>query len=251
MGLFTGPDIEKLKAKKRIDRLCTLVFYDAISKKKRENIRLRAIKALAEIGSKENKKVVMNFKFILKHPGTYSEEIQAEAAKALGKWLNLDPKLIKVITAAEGMAETSLILERLEREAKLSKDIREGNRYERPEACVEKLTSKVHTGLGFSNEPCYRSKEEGLMDRSLENLRTKIQGLYNEILRLVNTPGRSPWELMSDIEPLLREFASKGGKDAEDFIKQIQKGSHHMLELDALCTKLLDNIASMSKLKNN
>ena len=85
------------------------------------------------------------------------------------------------------------------------------------------------------------------MDRTSEDLRAKVSELYRELIRLVNTTGGDPWKLMPEIAPLLRQFASKGGKNAVDFIEQIKKGPHHMLELDMLCTKLLEEIDTMQR----
>lgn len=113
------------------------------------------------------------------------------------------------------------------------------NASSRCEDCLDSAT--------FSNEDvskkCAHAETRGVvMDRSLEDLRRKIRALYQRMLLLSETPSGDPWKLLPDIEPPLRELASREGEKAKGLIEDIRKGPHHLLELHGLCTELLREI---------
>jgi sulfatase modifying factor 1 len=84
------------------------------------------------------------------------------------------------------------------------------------------------------------------MNQSIEDLKSRTETLYQEMIALERTRGRSPMEAFSKMKPLLEELASIGTKEAEDFLEVLRGRPHTVLEFHMACSEALDNIRKLA-----
>jgi WD40 repeat protein len=63
-------------------------------------------------------------------------------------------------------------------------------------------------------------------------------------VNLADTPGGDPWELLPRIKPLLEEVAQQQTSEARALLIQVKQSRHFMLELNVLCTGLLQSMGA-------